>query len=199
MDGQTKLDHCITLHVDEELEKKDIINRFQCVRDNVGAGLLIAVSVDGKPVTLVKSKDSEGVRYSIPLSRDATDDEVKKVLEVYAQCCDCNFKIEATSSALDYQVKTDVEIDHDPLIQMCTKWAKDKHENWRKQKESEGWRYGPAVSKSHKTHPLLRPWDDIPSEYRKIDTDIVQDVLDLLRDSGYVLVHRDDIDRLIGE
>lgn len=199
MDGQTKLDHCITLHVDQELSKSNIISWFQCARDNIGSGIVMSVPVDGKPVHLIKTKDSEGVHYAIPLSRDVTSDEVTKVIEVFAQCCSCDFKVSATTSSLDYQVNPDVVVDHDPLHELCAKWAKDKHENWRKGKEGEGWRYGPVASKANRTHPLLRPWDDIPSEYRKVDTTPVQEMLDLLKETGYVMIHREDLDKLLGE
>ncbi len=85
------------------------------------------------------------------------------------------------------------------MVELCTGWAKRKHEDWMSGKTSGGWRYGPTVSQSNKTHPLLRPWSEIPAEYRKVDTTQAQELLDLLRDSGYVIVRREDLDSLMGD
>lgn len=193
------IEHSISLFTDEEINRNLLRAWYHVVCDNAPAGTLCTVSVDGKPVQLIKTKDKEGVRYAIPLTRDLTNAEVKAIIEDFSHHTDIDFKITATSSPFDVSVKTDIEVDHDPMIHLCTKWAKEKHEDWCKRKEASGWRYGPTVSKANKTHPLMRSWSEIPAEHRKVDTAQAQELLDLLRDSGYILVHKDDLDKLMGD
>ncbi len=193
------IEHSITLKTSEDIDRNLLRAWFHVVRDNSPSGALCTVSVDGKAVQLIRTKEEDSVRYSIPLTRDLTTDEVKKIINDFSHRTDIEFKISATTSPLDVSINPDVVVDHDPMIHLCTKWAKDKHEGWRKIKEDDGWRYGPTVSKGNKTHPLLRPWDEIPGEHRKVDTKQAQELLNLLRDSGYVLVHKDDLDKLMGD
>lgn len=40
------------------------------------------------------------------------------------------------------------------------------HENWMKQKREEGWTYGFVKDAVAKTHPCLRPYEDLPVEQR---------------------------------
>ncbi len=192
------IEHHIALIVSEEIEKNLLRAWFHAVRDNAPEGVVVTVQVDGKPVQIVKSKDGE-VRYMVPLSRDLTDAEVKSIIDAFSHATDVDFKVKATTSPLDISVSPEIEIDHDPMIELCTGWAKKKHEDWMSAKTASGWRYGPSVSTSNKTHPLLRPWSEIPAEYRKVDTTQAQELLDLLRDSGYIIVRREDLDKLMGD
>lgn len=43
------------------------------------------------------------------------------------------------------------------------------HENWLKQKEAEGWRYGPVKDPDKKEHPCFVPYDELPPEQRTKD------------------------------
>lgn len=45
----------------------------------------------------------------------------------------------------------------------------DSHESWMKQKVEEGWVYGPVKDAEHKTHPCIRPFDELPLEQRAKD------------------------------
>lgn len=193
------IEHHIALIVTDELDKNLLRAWFHAVRDNAPSGVVITATVDGKAVQVVKRKDGNDVRYLVPLSRDLNDGEVKAIIDSFAHNTDIDFKASATTSPLDIKLSPEIEIDHDPMVELCTGWAKKKHEDWMNSKTSGGWRYGPAVSQSNKTHPLLRPWSEIPAEYRKVDTTQAQELLDLLRDSGYVIVRREDLDRLMGD
>lgn len=43
------------------------------------------------------------------------------------------------------------------------------HENWMKHKLADGWRFGLIKNPEKKTHPCLRPYDELPLEQRKKD------------------------------
>lgn len=43
------------------------------------------------------------------------------------------------------------------------------HENWLKQKEADGWKYGPVKDSDLKEHPCFIPYDQLPVEQRSKD------------------------------
>lgn len=44
------------------------------------------------------------------------------------------------------------------------------HENWRKHKAAEGWIFGEEKCDEKKTHPCMRPYEELPPEQRVKDT-----------------------------
>jgi len=38
----------------------------------------------------------------------------------------------------------------------------ESHENWLKEKRSQGWTYGPLKDEEKKTHPCMKPYDELP-------------------------------------
>ena len=45
----------------------------------------------------------------------------------------------------------------------------DSHENWLKQKQDEGWQYGPIKNPETKEHPCFVPYDELPAEAKRKD------------------------------
>jgi hypothetical protein len=45
----------------------------------------------------------------------------------------------------------------------------DSHSNWMKQKEADGWKYGPVKNPETKEHPCILPYDQLPVEQRSKD------------------------------
>lgn len=43
------------------------------------------------------------------------------------------------------------------------------HESWLKQKEEEGWKYGPVKNPETKEHPCFVPYDQLPTEQKSKD------------------------------
>lgn len=43
------------------------------------------------------------------------------------------------------------------------------HDSWLKQKEEEGWKYGPVKDAEAKEHPCFVPYDQLPVEQRSKD------------------------------
>ena len=44
------------------------------------------------------------------------------------------------------------------------------HENWLKEKEADGWVYGSVKDETHKMHPCMVPYDELPGEQKLKDT-----------------------------
>ena len=42
----------------------------------------------------------------------------------------------------------------------------------------EGYRYGLKLNLKEKTHPAMRPWDDLPKEYRRLPESSDKELLD---------------------
>jgi hypothetical protein len=43
------------------------------------------------------------------------------------------------------------------------------HESWLKQKQEEGWKYGPVKDPAKKEHPCYVPYDELPTEQKSKD------------------------------
>lgn len=43
------------------------------------------------------------------------------------------------------------------------------HEEWLKEKEATGWKYGPVKNPEAKEHPCFVPYDQLPEEQKKKD------------------------------
>lgn len=43
------------------------------------------------------------------------------------------------------------------------------HENWLKEKEAAGWKYGPVKDPANKEHPCFVPFDQLPKEQQAKD------------------------------
>lgn len=187
-----EIEHSITIIPEGEFSREELSLWFRTMQENAPAGVMTTFARGEQSISIVRS----GNQYIVPLLRDLTENEVPRIIEAFARVHDGDFAIQATSPQT-FTPNPNVEIEHDPLIALCTEWAKRKHQEWKTMREGEGWRYGPVMMKANKTHPLLRDWCDIPDEYKKIDTTPVQEMLDLLKSSGYLLVHRDDLDNLL--
>ncbi len=48
--------------------------------------------------------------------------------------------------------------------------GRSQHEQWRVQKEHDGWRFGPLKDAAAKTHPLMIPYEALPDWERRKDT-----------------------------
>lgn len=46
---------------------------------------------------------------------------------------------------------------------------KQQHDQWMAQKQAKGWTYGQARSDRSKTHPMLKPYDELPEFERRKD------------------------------
>jgi hypothetical protein len=61
------------------------------------------------------------------------------------------------------------------------------HESWMRQKAAEGWIYGPIKSPEARTHPCIRPFDQLPREQQAKDfifTAVVHQLADLYTPAG---------------
>lgn len=152
------------------------------------------------PIRLVRTKLHGCVKFTVPLSRDLSPYELNEIKNKWATSGIVgNFAITSSSTiseklkiAADNLVLNDADYDS-----LCYQLVKAEHQRWYAEKAADGWTYGPIMSVFNKTHPLMRQWEDLPDEYKKIDRDHPHRLLDMLASHGYSVVKRSELDALI--
>ena len=64
------------------------------------------------------------------------------------------------------------------------------HNRMVEEKAEKGWKYGDAYDPENKTSPLMKPYHELPEAYKKPNKKILKDVLQVLEDKGFMLVHK---------
>lgn len=178
---------------------------FRCVREHAPNGTVMSVpGIDDKgtprAVSLVH-REMEGQHlYMVPLTRDLTEDEAETVVQAFAaENADLDFDISISSPMADRleQEANDIPVEQDRYLALCDAWAKRQHEAWMKEREEQGWTYGTTVSLKNKTHPLMRPWSELPAKFKKVDLSQPQALVDLLNDQGFVFVAKSELESLM--
>jgi hypothetical protein len=68
--------------------------------------------------------------------------------------------------------------------------AKNTHENWARERMSQGWKYGTERSETKKEHPCLVPYAALPEAEKEYDRMIVREVLKTLLSRGFAVQKR---------
>lgn len=63
--------------------------------------------------------------------------------------------------------------------------AKNTHENWSKQRMSEGWRYGPRRDDERKEHPSLVPYEQLSESEKEYDRRTAIETVKTILSLGY--------------
>jgi hypothetical protein len=198
------VDRYITLNVKKELDKNIVKKWFKCVGTYSPSGIIRTINIvdnKGKPtsVSLVHRIKIEGEHcYLIPLTRDLSSHEVEKIVKEFAEDePDLDFDIETNEIKLLAKDCAAISLDTAKHIALCNALAKTKHEDWVRERTNAGWRYGVTFDVDEKTHPLIRPWDQLPDRYKEPDMDWPQKLVSLLNDQGYAVIQKDELERLL--
>lgn len=73
------------------------------------------------------------------------------------------------------------------LLPLIEEMARNVHEVWSKNRMNEGWTYGPERDDSHRKHPCLVPYDDLPETEKEYDRATSQETLKLILQSGFTI------------
>jgi hypothetical protein len=63
--------------------------------------------------------------------------------------------------------------------------ARNAHENWAKQRVSEGWKYGTKRDDARKEHPCLVPYEELPESEKEYDRKMAGETLKVISGLGY--------------
>ena len=88
-------------------------------------------------------------------------------------------------------------MESDVFERFAEKLAERMHNEWYKEREAAGWRYGPQRLEEEKTHPLMRPWNQIIEDERQIDYSLPEFFIDLLEEFGYAVISHEQLNDLV--
>ena len=116
---------------------------------------------------ILASQESD-LLYIIPLVRHLTAQEAERIVEGYMRITDHDFEIETSNvyrADADFMDPWDFEIvmDEGAKSTIEESYIRQAHNEWIQEMISKGYRYGLNMSADQKTHPAMRPWDDLPS------------------------------------
>jgi len=141
---------------------------------------------------------NDGHAYLVPLTRDLHPSEVDAIVENFAaRQPDLDFDVETNETRLHARDTKTIPLDANQHLALCLAFARQQHEDWLHERSNAGWRYGAVFDADEKTHPLLRPWDELPDRYRTADLDWPQKLVSMLNNHGYVVIRRDELDHIL--
>lgn len=201
----TEIPLFIRLKTTEALPKEAAKAWYHCVKNNLPSGVLSSVQTtnpDGDPdvIFMVHKENNAGQHfYEIPLTRDLTASEADDIEEAYEGS---EGEIETSSEDVKSarQGPADaVVMEEDDYNQLCETLAKHQHQRWYEDRSNQGWSFGLVENRKEKQHPLMRPWEQLPETYRKIDNELPHLFMNLLAEQGYVVVSRNDLNKWLNK
>lgn len=174
----------------EQVDENGNVSSSRMIRRNVPKKLSDGTTDYGTRVT----------ELIVPITRDLLPDELAKIARAWQEAGESGSYQISTNPTQDQKLNQmigDMSLSNDEYQALCLQLAKAQHEGWMRDKAAEGWSYGLTVSLSNKTHPLMRPWDDLPAQYRDINTNNPANMLNMLNNQGYAVVRQQELGSLM--
>lgn len=189
----------------DHISMKDSRLWYKTVLDTAPVGTLSSIDMmdsngDLKSYRVIKREENGNTALIIPISRDLLPDELENICRKWIEVCPSGkYDVKSSGSQADKLENkiADITMPADEYMSLCSELAKRQHEAWLRDKTSQGWRYGPTVSVVNKTHPMLRPWPDLPDSYKNVDTNSPENFLNFLNNQGYAVVRKEELGSLI--
>jgi hypothetical protein len=188
----------VQLDTKEPLEHGVIAAWYRCVCDHAPSGSVTVVQSrddSGQPriVQLVHRTREHQHCYLVPLTRDLHPGEIETIVRAFAKIMpELDFEIETNETHLITTAAGEISVDAAKHVALCTALAKQQHEAWVAARTEHGWRYGTKLDRRAKTHPLIRPWDQLPARFQKPDLNPLQKLLKRVNDDGYDVLEPDE-------
>lgn len=187
----------IRLTSDEEISRSMVKEWLDGIKDILSKNTFSGVSYrkdDGsskKGLMTHKITKSGTHVYEIPLSRELSEREREIIKSTSYWICG------ATNSILDLSGdKSDsISIESDQYLALSESIAKTMHQKWLHEQSDAGWSYGVLYSQANKTHPMMRPWEDLPERYRKVDYELPKILMKLFSEHGYIMISKYDLNK----
>lgn len=188
----------------EHLGIKDARSWFKVVLRNAPSGIINPIphiDVNGIMTTtpLVRRSKGESTELIIPLARDLLPAELQKIADAWREISPSGSYSISTNPTQDQKLNQAVvglQVDGEEYQSLCLQLAKVRHESWMRDKAASGWRYGPLLNVKEKTHPLMRPWSDLPQQYKDVDSSNPEQFLKFLSTQGYSVVRQEELKAL---
>jgi hypothetical protein len=177
---------------------------YQTVLKHAPQGVLSSINMvsGGKPADyrVIRRDEGKSKVLIIPLTRDLLPDELERISNAWMKVCPSGkFAVRCNTNQADKldNKMQDITMPREEYLSLCVELAKRQHESWMRDKADQGWRYGPTISISNKTHPMMRPWSDLPDQYKDVNTDHPENFLNFLNNQGYAVVRKEELGSLI--
>lgn len=198
----------IRLVSDKPLGRTDVKKFYQTVQNHGPqntATVMETEGPDGGPAQAAlvhRIGDDTRHQYEVPLSRNWTPNEIIRVVEAMDQAItQGDWLLESSTFDEDCCIYEDdgedYMLDEDVMTAIARRTSQRLHETWLNERMERGWRYGPTQNAEQRTHPLIRPWAQLPEEHRKIDYELPQLMVDILEEHGYTVISQDELNQLI--
>lgn len=156
----------------------------------------------GLPVStrLVRRTIGDSTELIVPLIRDILPNELQKLSDAWREVSPSGtftLTTNPTQSQKMNQAVNGLTLDNTEYQSLCLQLAKVRHEGWMRERSEAGWSYGTVLSLVSKTHPMLRPWDELPEQYRDVDTRNPENFLDFINNQGYAVVRKEELGSLL--
>lgn len=189
----------------EHLGISDARNWFNLVREKAPGGIVTSIAtldINGEitKTSLVRRAKNDGsTELIIPLMRDLLPTELQRIADAWREISPSgSFSISTnpTQAQKLNQAVVGLQMENEEYQTLCLQLAKVRHEGWMREKADAGWRYGQILSISEKTHPLMRPWSELPAQYKDVDTNAPESFLNFLATQGYAVVRQEELKSL---
>lgn len=129
-----------------------------------------------------------GYHYVVPLSRDLTENEADAIAQAWDQAFpDGDFVINWSQDAAINENM--LEVQQDMMKSIAEAAAKRYHSQWYNKKVDESWTFGHKMDPRARKHPMLQPWENLPSAYRNTEVAKFGVLLEVLESMNLKISH----------
>lgn len=177
-----EFDHYFRICLDRPLSSDEAKEFLSIVRQEAD------VEEDDEGVVMIYHiNDDEQHCYDVRLEDDITaavgDDLVELIEDLFPED---DFDIESSMGIVGEQFDfTELRVDESDKGTLRENYNRWNHQRWVDTMVTEGWRWGVKLDESAKTHPSLRPWDDLSEMHRTSNSKTVDYVIEQLEQMGY--------------
>ena len=183
----------VKLIVGKELPNTDADLWFKTANAALPSGLPAEseITLKGEPklTKFYKTRSNTEWNYVIPLTRNPTLEEVKKLALTWNKAwADGDFEIDysdAGSSAELYK-----EIADNGLQEVAIEAAKLCHNSWLSEMTEQGWRYGTQFNQIKKQNPNMLPWDQLSKKSQLNELKRFAKLMEILHNMQLKLVRK---------
>jgi len=132
---------------------------------------------------IILYKENETYIFCICLTRCLTEEELQKILPYLKT----NFK--EAMAKISQKCKNEKHFKEiwPEISQEVNKYF---HKKWLDKKIKNGWQYGTLPDLMQKKHPLILPWENLPSQYKDIDEDLGIFFENLFKSMGLIIIQK---------
>ena len=187
------------------LDKQEVVAFYKFVKGTTPSGILSSIQVE-RPghgldtVRLIHKTDDAGSPvYEIPLTRNLTEKEYEVVRHAFQHLAKEGQELDSSTVTIGnarHLPAGETQIEPENYEIFCDTLAKLQHSNWCLERSEMGWRYGIDHNPGEKTSPMLRPWHELPQQYKRIDKRLPEQILNTLESLGYVIIPREQLAKL---